>query len=278
MTASARKYYAVKSGRKPGVYDNWDACEQQVKGFKGNNYKCFPTLEEAQQYVSSGGGRVPISVPVGKQFVSSGGGRVPISVPEIQKPTRDRQTLERSALSLSSAAIDARRMETSVASTTNPTTTGVYRIEYDGASKGNPGRAGAGALLRHPDGSVLCELTVGLGKTTNNVAEYRGLIAGLRKARELGIKRIQAQGDSKLVTMQLRDVWAVKNENLAVLCKEAKDLAGSFESFEIRHVDREWNSAADALANKGVGLPGYCITRPMVTQGNTFPFGWLSGV
>ncbi|KAL2651569.1 hypothetical protein R1flu_019697 [Riccia fluitans] len=242
MTASTRKYYAVKSGRNPGIYDTWDACQQQVKGFKGNEYKSFPTLEEAQQYVGCGGGRVTRAIAA----------EVPISVPEIQKP---RHTLERSAFPLSSAVLDTRGTEISAASTTDRTRTEVYRLEYDGASKGNPGQAGAGALLRGPDGSVVCELTVGLGKATNNVAEYRGLIAGLKKARELGIQRIEAQGDSKLVTMQIREKWAVKNENLAVLCNEAKQLAGSFDSFEIRHVDREWNSAADALANKGVGLP-----------------------
>jgi hypothetical protein len=79
----------------------------------------------------------------------------------------------------------------------------VYQVEYDGASKRNPGRAGAGALLRHPDGSVVCELKEGLGIATNNVAEYRAFILGLRGALTRGIYRVRVQGDSKLVCEQV---------------------------------------------------------------------------
>jgi ribonuclease HI len=79
----------------------------------------------------------------------------------------------------------------------------VYQIEYDGASKRNPGPAGAGALVRAPNGSVVCELREGLGVTTNNVAEYRALILGLCGALERGIYRVRVQGDSNLVCQQV---------------------------------------------------------------------------
>jgi len=131
----------------------------------------------------------------------------------------------------------------------------VYQVEYDGASKSNPGPAGAGALLRHPDGSVVCELREGLGTTTNNVAEYRAFILGLRGALDRGIYRVRVQGDSKLVCEQVLGRWQAKHPRLQVLCKEAQNLMLNFSEFSIRHVDRELNSVADRLANEAVALP-----------------------
>ncbi|BBM97327.1 hypothetical protein MPTK1_1g04850 [Marchantia polymorpha subsp. ruderalis] len=289
MMATKRKYYAVKSGHVPGIYDTWEDCKRQVTGFKGNQYKSFPTLVEAEQYLNSLAGSsknvesavVSVSLPAEKEAKSDRSHKFFGPIKEIQKPSRESKPFKSNAISICSSLLDMRGSDICTLSPANstisvkkkleraslalPTQHGfdespvidhdaVYQLEYDGASKGNPGHAGAGALIRHPDGTVVCELTVGLGKATNNVAEYRGLIAGLKKALDLGIQRIQAQGDSKLVTQQVRGVWAVKNENLAVLCKEARRLVTSFKGFEIRHVDREWNSAADALANKAVGL------------------------
>lgn len=131
----------------------------------------------------------------------------------------------------------------------------VYQVEYDGASKRNPGRAGAGALVRHPDGSVVCELKEGLGIATNNVAEYRAFILGLRGALTRGIYRVRVQGDSKLVCEQVQGKWKINQPTLAILCKEAQYLIQNFLEFSIRHVDREINSAADQLANEAVALP-----------------------
>eukprot|EP00250_Pteridium_aquilinum_P015388 c22554_g1_i8 orf=691-1824(-) len=115
---------------------------------------------------------------------------------------------------------------------------GVYQIEYDGASKGNPGRAGAGALIRCPHGSVVMEMTEYLGIETNNVAEYRALILGLKGALSRGIQRVKAQGDSKLVSSQVTGAWKVENKNLIPLHKEVKGLENLFESFSISHVRR----------------------------------------
>lgn len=122
-------------------------------------------------------------------------------------------------------------------------------IHFDGASKGNPGQAGAGAVLRTPNGSLICRIRQGLGIATNNVAEYRAIILGLKKALEMGYTSIQAQGDSKLVCMQLQGLWKVKNPNMSDLHAEAKKLKDQFSSFQITHVLRELNSDADAQAN-----------------------------
>eukprot|EP00249_Psilotum_nudum_P017420 c26314_g1_i3 orf=627-1937(-) len=131
----------------------------------------------------------------------------------------------------------------------------LYCLEFDGASKGNPGKAGAGAVLRRPDGSVLCELMAGLGVSTCNVAEYRACIMGLQGALDRGIRYIKVQGDSSLVCKQINEEWRVHNKDLLNLWTEAKMLKNNFKQFSIQHVAREFNSAADALANSAVALP-----------------------
>lgn len=127
-------------------------------------------------------------------------------------------------------------------------------LKFDGASKGNPGKAGAGAVLLADDGSLICKLREGLGEATNNVAEYRAIILGLRYAHKRGFEKISVLGDSKLVCMQVQGLWKVKNENIAKLYKEVKKLKDKFRSFEINHVLRNLNSEADKQANLAVSL------------------------
>ncbi|KAK2971220.1 hypothetical protein RJ640_029898, partial [Escallonia rubra] len=111
-------------------------------------------------------------------------------------------------------------------------------LEFDGASKGNPGIAGAGAVLRAVDGSLVYRLREGLGIATNNAAEYRGVILGLKYALEKGFKHIRVQGDSKLVCMQVQGLWRTKTQNMSDLCNVAKELSEKFVSFQITHIDR----------------------------------------
>ncbi|XP_078173798.1 uncharacterized protein LOC144567524 isoform X1 [Carex rostrata] len=127
-------------------------------------------------------------------------------------------------------------------------------LHFDGASKGNPGKAGAGALLKTEDGRVICRLSEGLGVVTNNVAEYKALLLGLRYALMKGFKRINAQGDSKLVVMQVQGQWKIKHKDMIELCKEVNELKKRFTYFNIQHVLREFNSDADHQANLGVDL------------------------
>ncbi|KAG8366860.1 hypothetical protein BUALT_Bualt16G0011900 [Buddleja alternifolia] len=127
-------------------------------------------------------------------------------------------------------------------------------VEFDGASKGNPGQAGAGAVLRAADGSMVFRLREGVGIATNNVAEYRGAILGLKYALQKGFKHIRIQGDSKLVCMQVQGLWKTKVQNMAELCKVAKELKDQFMTFQICHVERDYNTEADAQANLGVHL------------------------
>lgn len=126
-------------------------------------------------------------------------------------------------------------------------------IEADGGSRGNPGPAGYGAVVWSADrGSVLAEAKSAIGWATNNVAEYRGLIAGLDAAVGLGATEVDAYLDSKLVVEQMSGRWRVKHPDLAPLHQEAKELARKFDSISFTWIPRDKNSHADRLANEAM--------------------------
>lgn len=123
-------------------------------------------------------------------------------------------------------------------------------VEADGGSRGNPGPAGYGAVVRDPEtGEVLAERSAAIGTSTNNVAEYRGLIAGLEAAAELGAAEVEARLDSKLVVEQMCGRWQIKHPGLRPLAAQAAGLVGRFERVRFSWVPRERNTHADALAN-----------------------------
>jgi len=122
----------------------------------------------------------------------------------------------------------------------------------DGAARGNPGPAGAGAVLLDEDGRIVAELTRALGPATNNVAEYSALILGLEEAKRLGANAIDVRMDSLLVVEQLRGRWRTKHPGLIPLALRAGQLLASFPEREIRHVPREQNLVADALSNRAI--------------------------
>jgi probable phosphoglycerate mutase len=123
-------------------------------------------------------------------------------------------------------------------------------IEADGGARGNPGPAGYGAVVRDPEtGEVLAERSAALGVTTNNVAEYRGLIAGLEAAAELGAGQVDARMDSKLVVEQMSGRWQIKHPGLRPLAAEVAALVRRFDRVTYTWIPRERNRAADALAN-----------------------------
>jgi ribonuclease H / adenosylcobalamin/alpha-ribazole phosphatase len=125
-------------------------------------------------------------------------------------------------------------------------------VEADGGSRGNPGPAGWGAVVRDRDGQVLLERYGSLGTTTNNVAEYTGLIEGLSAALELNATAVDVRMDSKLVIEQMSGRWQIKNPGLRPLAARAAALAGGFESVTYEWIPRERNRAADALANRAM--------------------------
>jgi ribonuclease HI len=126
-------------------------------------------------------------------------------------------------------------------------------IEADGGSRGNPGPAGYGAVVLDPvTDQVLVERAEGLGVTTNNVAEYQGLIAGLRAAIELGATDVHVRMDSKLVVEQMCGRWKIKHPAMQPLARKATELVREIGSVQFEWIPRLRNSRADALANQAM--------------------------
>lgn len=126
-------------------------------------------------------------------------------------------------------------------------------VEADGGSRGNPGPAGYGAVVRDAaTGEVLAERAAGIGRATNNVAEYRGVIAGLAAAVELGAAAVDVRLDSKLIVEQMSGRWKVKHPDMKPLAAEVAALVRRFGSASFRWVPRERNTYADRLANEAM--------------------------
>jgi ribonuclease HI len=127
-------------------------------------------------------------------------------------------------------------------------------LHVDGASLGNPGPAGAGLVLVTHSGEVVAQNSVPLGVATNNVAEYRALIAGLHEASAAGARRLIVRSDSELMIKQLRGEYRVKTPHLRPLFDWVVKLARRFEQVRWEHVPRELNAAADDLAKAAAKL------------------------
>src|SRR5215475_9412745 len=122
-------------------------------------------------------------------------------------------------------------------------------LEFDGGSRGNPGPAGIGVVVRSQDGTPLVTLGRFIGRATNNVAEYRALITAMEEALKLGAKNIVIRGDSELIIKQMRGEYRVKHPDMKVLYEEAQDLINQFDHAKIEHNLRHKNELADKLAN-----------------------------
>lgn len=136
-------------------------------------------------------------------------------------------------------------------------------LHADGGARGNPGPAGIGVVLTAEDGSVIAELARPLGVTTNNVAEYEALIAGLELALEHGVTDVEVLMDSELVVSQVTGVWKIKKDHLRARAARAASLLRRFSSSSLKHVGRAHNARADELANRAMdeaeragGAPG----------------------
>jgi ribonuclease HI len=131
-----------------------------------------------------------------------------------------------------------------------------YQANIDGGSRGNPGPAAYGVVIRDANGAIVDRLKKYIGQTTNNVAEYFGLIAALDYAQTNGIRALRVESDSELMVKQMLGQYRVKSEELKPLFERAKKMSQGLESFRITHVYREQNSEADALANQALDETG----------------------
>ncbi len=122
-------------------------------------------------------------------------------------------------------------------------------VHVDGGARGNPGPAAAACVISSPDGVVLGEHSQLIGRATNNVAEYRALLLGLARARDLGASEVEVVGDSELIAKQVSGIYKVKHEAMLPLYLEAMEALRGFERWSIRTVPRAENADADALVN-----------------------------
>jgi ribonuclease HI len=130
------------------------------------------------------------------------------------------------------------------------------RVNVDGGARGNPGPAAAACVLATPEGEVLAERAELLGVATNNVAEYRALLLGIRCAAEMGAGELELIGDSELIAKQVQGLYKVKHEAMKPLHRQALAALKGFDSWSIRTVPRAQNAAADALVNAALdGAP-----------------------
>lgn len=257
-------YYVVRKGDIVGVYKNYNdfhslLCGPDVAVFKG-----YQLSKVAENYLSSHGlGNAIYSVGVSNVQSDIFGQLIPCPFQQpnsLKDKVGSNASFEKTKKDVGSTSL-SEAPQTKLPETENflkalPVSAYCCSciLEFDGAAKGNPGPAGAGVVLRAVDGSQVYRVREGLGVATNNVAEYRAVILGLRYALDKGFRHIRAYGDSKLVCMQVNGLWKTKNQNMSDLCKVVKELKDKFLSFEICHVEREYNSEADAQANLGVHL------------------------
>ncbi|KAK9271816.1 hypothetical protein L1049_002181 [Liquidambar formosana] len=267
-------FYVVRKGDIIGVYKSLSDCQAQAGSSVCNPsisvYKGYCLPKEAEEYLISHGlknasystSAIDVNDGVFGKLVAC-----PFQQPDSSKekasgkcspPKRLQERGKVEAVGSTSFAENLERknpkLENFIEPQAIPSNCRSCILEFDGASKGNPGLSGAGAVLRAEDGSVICRLQEGVGIATNNVAEYRALILGLKYALKGGIRHIRVHGDSKLVCMQIQGLWKTKNQNMADLCKEAKEFKDQFLSFQISHIARDLNSEADGQANLATNL------------------------
>jgi len=123
-------------------------------------------------------------------------------------------------------------------------------VNVDGGSRGNPGPAAIAAVVRGPDGELIEERGEAIGRATNNVAEYRALLLGIERAKQLGAAEVELVGDSELVVRQVKGQYKVKDAALRELYTQVRGALAGFDRWSIRHVRREHNAEADRLVNQ----------------------------
>lgn len=131
---------------------------------------------------------------------------------------------------------------------------GKLLVYSDGASRGNPGEAGIGYVIKNHKGEVIKEVSDYLGRATNNVAEYTALVRALQDGLKLGGKEVEVYVDSELLVKQIKGEYRVKNKGLIPLYNQVMSLIDKFDKFVIAHVPREQNKEADRLANDGIDM------------------------
>lgn len=243
-----KNFYAVAKGRRPGLYRSWPECQAQVDKFAGCVFKGFASEKEALDYLA----QYDLSPgPIDQEGDGNVDSTAPLSAPNAAAPLKPALLHVEAAVHTPWSANQSRE-DDCVPSTSGRGRT--VRIEFDGASKRNPGPAGLGAVLFDAEtGAQVARIAEYMGSYhTNNQAEYAGLIAGLQKALSLGYDSVEVQGDSMLIVNQVLGRWQVKNDGLRPYHAFAVALSKRFKKFKAKQVPREQNTVADALSNEAI--------------------------
>eukprot|EP00873_Tetraselmis_striata_P024535 jgi/Tetstr1/444799/TSEL_032647.t1 len=232
------KWYAVARGRRSGIFTSWPECQKQVQGFSAPIFKSFKSQAEAEAFLAlHGAGDTAGDKAAPKDASGSGGSSGGAAGASKRKPGGG-----------SPEPAGAKRAAHSVAD--RPVASGTdYLMRFDGGARGNPGEAGAGAVIWDPHGSKVWHAWWWLGTQTNNFAEATGLERGLEQARALGISRLRVEGDSNLLINQLNGVYQVKNPALKIIHGRCRKLVEGMAAVSFTHIYREGNGDADRLAN-----------------------------
>lgn len=266
MTKS--KIYAVKKGLVPGIYHTWADCQTQTHQVSGAIFKSFTTQQAADQYL--GTGTVSLNKRGSHTAVRNQPSQVPAENTEQHPSTAQEASLCSGDKGVASrqpdkVAVTAQAKGSVFPAWLRPEAT--YRLEFDGASRGNPGPAGAGAALFDDSRDIqVGSICLKLGRTTNNQAEYYGLLAGMEAAEVVGVKKLRVLGDSQLVVRQVMGRYKVSNEGLRRLYTRVKKVQKSFEGFQIEHVLRDKNKVADELSNQAIDTSGWQGLKDMQGQ------------
>ncbi|GAB2276570.1 hypothetical protein Dimus_039196 [Dionaea muscipula] len=253
-------FYVVWKGDVVGIYRSFSDCQDQAGYSQWNPsimvYKGYCLSKEAESYLASHGLKNPSFSMAASELRDGLFGYLAVYPFQDASTSSSEPNLVYGGSCVRSANFQNRSLK--LDNHVQPQVPRCFGssciIEFDGASRGNPGPAGAGAVVRNDDGSLVFLLREGVGIATNNVAEYRGVILGLRYALTGGFSHVHVRGDSQLVCKQIEGLWKTNNQNMADLCRVARELKEKFTSFRIEHIGREFNAEADAQANLAIDL------------------------
>ena len=269
MAKGKSKFYAVAAGRQPGIYSTWAECERQVKGFSGARFKSFKTREEASAFVGSAGTQTAGGASVAPRSEVSASTTARTNNSGANQQSTSSAGKRPAASSTYSAPSAAKRPRKSANDDNNANNNGiVITVYFDGGARGNPGVAGAGAVITSQingeDTSQVVKIRQYCGpNATNNVAEYTGLLLGLRTAKDFAEKywrdmsktktgasaaavsltssvratppidiRINIRGDSDLIIKQMNGQYKCKNAKLMPLYDDCRSIASQLKMME----------------------------------------------
>uniref|UniRef100_A0A7S4JGQ3 RNase H type-1 domain-containing protein n=1 Tax=Guillardia theta TaxID=55529 RepID=A0A7S4JGQ3_GUITH len=241
--------YVVTHGRKPGVYETWAECAEQVNGYKSAVYQKV----KRTQLTHFQEGCVETNKAVGGMRehglleVTGSDERLGVMSDEsesrveedVKKPSKTRKKMESETEEEPTSLTGAKEYR-------------VLTVYVDGAARGNPGAASYGILIRNDAGKNVMKIAKRLGSQTNNVAEWEGALAGLQSALELGAEEVHLMSDSNLVVNQISGLWKINDPTLRKLHSEAIKVVKRFSHFDATWIPRAKNQVADGLANSAL--------------------------